>query len=95
VLDPDGETDPDDEDDMQELADGTRSTQDSDVTLTSLDDGGDGLLSAEVTFKSNQTAGDGPEDRPDETCTQWDIVYTLSHHDVYRIEESDATSQPC
>jgi hypothetical protein len=95
VLDPDGTTDPDDEDDMKELADGTRSTKDSQVTLTSLDDAGDKLLSAEVTFRSNQKTGDGPEDRPAETCTQWDIVYTLSHDGAYRIRESDASSQPC
>jgi hypothetical protein len=95
VLDPDGSTDPDDEDDMKELADGTRSTTDSQVTLTSLDDLGHGRLSAEVTFRSNQKAGDGPKGRPAETCTQWDIVYTLSHRDVYRIRKSDATSQPC
>jgi hypothetical protein len=95
VLDPDGTTDPDDEDDMKELSDGTRSTKDSHATLTSLDDAGDGLLSAEVTFRSNQRAGDGPQDRPAETCTQWDIVYTLTHDGAYRIRQSDATSQPC
>jgi hypothetical protein len=95
VLDPDGTTDPEDADDMAELAAGTRSTTDSHVTLTSLDDADDGLLSAEVTFQSNQKAGDGPEDRPDETCTQWDIIYTLSYDKVYKILKSDATSQPC
>jgi hypothetical protein len=95
VLDPDGTTDPDDEDDMQELADGTRSTRDSHVTLTSLDDAGHGLLSAEVTFRSNQKAGEGPHGRPAETCTEWDIVYTLSHDDAYRIRQSDAESEPC
>jgi hypothetical protein len=95
VLDPDGTVDPDDEDDMKELADGTRSTQDSDVMLTSLADAGDGLLTAEVTFRSRQKAGDGPAHRPDETCTQWDILYTLSHDDAYRIRQSDASSQPC
>ena len=95
VLDPDGTVDPDDDDDMKELADGTRSTRDSHVTLTSLDDAGDGLLTAEVTFQSNQKAGDGPAARPAETCTRWDIVYTLSHDGAYRIRESDAQSQPC
>jgi hypothetical protein len=95
VLDPDGTTDPGDEDDMKQLADGTRSTTDSHVTLTSLDDAGDGLLTAETTFQSKQKAGDGPEDRPAETCTQWDIIYTLSHDKAYRILQSEATSQPC
>ncbi|MEV6846229.1 hypothetical protein AB0M88_22690, partial [Actinoplanes sp. NPDC051411] len=94
VLDPDGTTDPGNASDMAELADGTRSTTDSHVTLTSLDDTDEGLA-AEVTFQSNQKAGDGPEDRPDETCTQWDIIYTLSHDKAYRILKSDATSQPC
>jgi hypothetical protein len=95
VLDPDGTTDPDDEDDMDELADGTRSTRDSDIMLTSIDDLDHGLLSAEVTFRSRQKAGDGPRGRPAETCTRWDIVYTLSHHSAYRIRKSDAKSQPC
>jgi hypothetical protein len=39
-------------------------------------------------------APDVTDGRADETCTQWDIIYTLSHH-VYRIQQSDATSQPC
>jgi hypothetical protein len=95
VLDPDGTVDPDDEDDMQELADGTRSTTDSGVTLTALANLSDGLLAAKVTFTSHQKEGDGPAERPDETCTKWNIIYALSHDDAYRIRKSAATSSPC
>lgn len=78
---------------MAGLEDGTRSTQDSEVTLLTLDDAGDGLLTAEVVFQSNQDPGAGPADREQETCTRWDIVYTLST--PYRIRSNTALSEPC
>jgi hypothetical protein len=78
---------------MAGLEDGTRSTQDSEVTLLTLDDTGDGLLTAEVVFQSNQDDGAGPEGREQETCTRWDIVYTLST--PYRIRSNTASSEPC
>jgi hypothetical protein len=95
VLDPAGSIDPGDAAQMRAVADGTRTTQDSDVTLVLLEDAGVDLLHAEVTFRSTQAAGDGPHGRPDETCTAWDIVYTVSAGDAYRIKKSKATSSPC
>lgn len=97
VLDEDGTTDPRNLADMKNLADGTKSTKNSKVTLTSLDDAGSRKVAAEVTFQSNQNPGDGPQQRPSETCTQWDIIYTLNltKDNVYKILNSDAASEPC
>jgi hypothetical protein len=97
VLDPAGSIDPGDLKQMAALAKGTRSTQDSAVTLMSLSDVADGLLAAEVTFRSRQRAGDGPRGRTGETCTRWDIVYTISAatEATYQIRKSRATSSPC
>jgi hypothetical protein len=96
VLDPAGSIDPGNTKQMADLAAGTRSTQDSDATLVGLDDSGGGLL-AEIRFQSNQDAGGGPRGRTGETCTRWDIVYTLSagSDGAYRIVKSKAHSRPC
>jgi hypothetical protein len=97
VLDPAGSIDPADPTQMADLAKGTRSTQDSTITLISLSDVADGLLAAQVTFRSTQKPGDGPRGRTGETCTQWDIVYTISATSIpsYKIRRSRATSGPC
>jgi hypothetical protein len=97
VLDAAGSIDPGDPTQMADLAKGTRSTQDSAITLISLSDVADGLLAAQVTFRSTQKPGDGPRGRSGETCTQWDIVYTISATSIptYKIRKSRATSRPC
>ncbi|MGX6603601.1 hypothetical protein ACWKSP_15875 [Micromonosporaceae bacterium Da 78-11] len=94
VLDPAGSIDPGNADEMTDLARGTRSTRDSDISLNRLLDLGGDQVRAEVTFRSAQKAGDGPRGRTGETCTRWDIAYTLSI-DPYRIVRSKASSQPC
>jgi hypothetical protein len=97
VLDPAGSIDPGDPTQMADLAKGTRSTQDSAITLISLSDVANGLLAAQVTFRSSQKRGDGPRGRTGETCTRWDIVYTISAPSAatYKIRKSRATSSPC
>jgi hypothetical protein len=95
VLDPAGSVDPADPAEMNALARGTRSTTDSDIALTGLADTSGGLLAADVTFVSHQTAGDGPRGRSSETCTHWTIRYTVSNSGAYRIRRSKATSRPC
>jgi hypothetical protein len=96
VLDPAGPVDPGNAREMAALARGTRSTRDSEVALTALADLGDSRLRAEVTFRSDQDPGDGPKGRTAETCTRWDIDYTLSSAGgTYRILRGEATSQPC
>lgn len=97
VLDPAGSIDPGNPKQMADLAKGTRSTQDSAVALISLTDVTDDLLAAEVTFRSSQKPGDGPRGRTGETCTHWDIVYTVNAASdaTYKIRKSRATSRPC
>jgi hypothetical protein len=94
VLDPAGSIDPTDAGAMAELADGTRTTRDTGIALNRLLDLGGDRVRAEVTFRSTQKAGDGPRGRTGETCTRWDIAYTLSTP-PYRILRSTASSRPC
>jgi hypothetical protein len=94
VLDPAGSIDPADDGDMADLARGTRTTRDSDIVLNRLLDLGGAQIRAEVTFRSNQRSGDGPRGRTGETCTRWDIAYTLSFP-PYKIVRSTASSAPC
>ncbi|MEU4691042.1 hypothetical protein [Actinoplanes sp. NPDC023714] len=95
VLDPDGELDPDDPEQMARFSDGTATARDSDVVLHDLTDLGAGRLGADVSFRSRQEAGDGPEDRPDETCTDWRVSYTITIKPKYRILRAEGTSNPC
>lgn len=54
-----------------------------------------------VTYISEQAAGDGPEDRPEETCTRWSQDYSFTEHDgLWLIDDTEAhrgnsESQPC
>ncbi|BBH66774.1 hypothetical protein ACTI_34590 [Actinoplanes sp. OR16] len=92
VLAPDGELDPDDPEQMARFSDGTATAKDSDVVLHDLTDLGGGRLGADVTFRSRQEAGDGPEGRPGETCTEWRVSYTITK---FRIFQAEGTSSPC
>ena len=56
--------------DVDQLAEGYRSTYDSNVQLLALTDMPDGRVAARVRFMSSQDAADGPEGL---TCTTWDI----------------------
>jgi hypothetical protein len=95
VLDPTGSVNPTDQKEMADLAKGTQSTSDSEVALIGLTGAGR-LLTAEVTFQSTQEPGDGPRGRTGETCTRWDVRYTVSGAPgAYRIRKSKATSRPC
>ncbi|MFF0374738.1 hypothetical protein [Actinoplanes missouriensis] len=95
VLDPDGELDPDDPNQMARFTDGTATAKDSAVVLRDLTDLGAGLLGADVTFRSEQERGDGPDGRLDETCTDWRVSYTISTDGGYRILRGEATSAKC
>lgn len=96
VLDPAGSIDPDDADQMAAFQKGTRSTRDSDITLVAISGLTGDLILAEVTFQSEQNAGDGPRGRSYETCTRWDIAYTISSSTAgYRIVKGKAASRPC
>ncbi|GIJ48931.1 hypothetical protein Val02_58170 [Virgisporangium aliadipatigenens] len=74
-------------------------TFDSKIVLQSVADasGQAGAVSARVTFQSQQQPGFGPKGREQETCTAWDVTYTLtqSTSGSYRILRSTATSAAC
>ncbi|MEU4560863.1 hypothetical protein AB0F72_21000 [Actinoplanes sp. NPDC023936] len=95
VLDPAGELDPGDPAQMTRFTDGTATAKDSAVVLRDLTDLGAGRLGADVTFRSEQEAGDGPAGRVDETCTDWRVSYTISTGGGYRILRGEATSEKC
>jgi hypothetical protein len=56
-------------------AQGESTTQDSQVTVQSIQDDGGGNLEAEVDFQSQQDGQYGPT--PGETCTDWTLDYHL------------------
>jgi serine protease Do len=52
------------------------SSQDRDIAYRTLDKQGDEIV-LWVTFTSEQEAGRGPRERPDETCTDWSLDYSF------------------
>lgn len=52
------------------------SSQDRDISYRTLDRQGDEIV-LWVTFTSEQEAGRGPRERPDETCTDWSLDYSF------------------
>ncbi len=95
VLDPSGVVDPASPREMQALADDTSTTRDDDVTLWSLTGKGS-TLRAHVTFRSRQQAGMGPRSDPGQTCTRWELDYTLrARSDGYRIVRSSGPPSAC
>ncbi|MEU4424584.1 hypothetical protein AB0F81_28525 [Actinoplanes sp. NPDC024001] len=96
VFDPAGAFDPGDPEQMAAFSDGTATTVDSDVLLAGVTDLADGRLRADVTFRSEQEAGNGPPGRLAETCTRWRVGYVLSRaDDEYRIFRGKGVSEPC
>ena len=79
VFDPNGVINPDDSSQVQQFANGVSTTSDSGMTLINMTPAdGSTVQSAEVQFTSRQQAGYGPKDDTSETCTNWDVTYTLS-----------------
>jgi hypothetical protein len=79
VFDPSGVINPNSSSQVQHFASGVSTTNDSTVTLVSIDPSdGSTVQSAEVQFTSHQQAGYGPKDDPNSTCTDWDVTYVLS-----------------
>jgi hypothetical protein len=73
-------------------------TTDDQIMLRGIgpDPSGKGVLAARVTFRSTQRAGFGPKERPNETCTAWDVTYTISRPaGAYKIFAGKATNSPC
>jgi hypothetical protein len=95
VLDPAGSIDPGNPAQMAGLQRGTRSTRDSQIVLNDITDGGNDTILARVAFQSAQSPGDGPKGRSGETCTAWNVTYTVSTTSGYRILGSRGQSRPC
>ncbi|WP_328466808.1 hypothetical protein OHA21_47265 [Actinoplanes sp. NBC_00393] len=96
VFDPAGDLDPGDPEQMAAFSDGTATTEDSDIRLTGVRDLANGRIRADLTFRSQQDAGDGPPGRLGETCTLWQVGYTLTSTDSgYRIYRGKGVSEPC
>jgi hypothetical protein len=63
----------------QQFANGEATTRDGKVVLVGLQpSGSQPVRKAEVTFRSHQAPGYGPQGAPNETCTNWDITYGLT-----------------
>ncbi|MGI5243424.1 hypothetical protein [Dactylosporangium sp. CA-139066] len=100
VMDPGGSINQGDAGAVKRFSDGISTSTDDDVLLLTLgpDSSGKGLLQARVTFRSHQDAGKGPKGRESETCTRWDVTYSITKPGGgdYRIWGStSAGNRPC
>jgi len=98
LFDASGVLDPTDPAQVAAFARDMSTTTDSEIVLGAVTSGPDGAVLARVTFRSTQQAGYGPPERPDETCTDWNVTYVLSTaaDGAYRIlRGTDVTSGPC
>jgi hypothetical protein len=98
VYDPAGVINPNDSRQASDYQRAISTTSDDQIMLRSVgpDTSGRGVLAARLTFRSSQQAGYGPRERPNETCTAWDVTYTLSQPGgTYKIFAGQATSAAC
>ncbi|WP_432989059.1 hypothetical protein [Dactylosporangium sp. CA-233914] len=98
VMDPNGSINQGDAAAVKRFSDGISTSTDDDILLLALgpDPTGKGILQARVTFRSQQGAGKGPKGREQETCTRWDVTYSLTKPGDYRIWGStNAGNRPC
>jgi hypothetical protein len=98
VYDPAGVINPNDAGEAADFQQAVSTTTDSQIMLRSIGPSArGGVLDARVTFRSNQQAGYGPQERPNETCTAWDVTYTLTQPGggAYKILAGKATNAPC
>jgi hypothetical protein len=100
TFDPAGIVNPNNPSSAAAFRQAVSTSTDSDVVLRRLaqDNTGKGVLQAQVTFQSNQSAGFGPKGSENETCTRWDVTYILTQPSGtrYRIFGSTtAIHTPC
>lgn len=100
AYDPTGVIKSDDPVHRQRFAQTMATTTDTDISLVAIEPGtaARAVANARITFRSAQQPGYGPRGRESETCTRWDVTYTLTSPDAgrYRIlGAAAATSQPC
>lgn len=95
VFDPGSPLHPQSPSTVRSLTDADATTTDSNVVLTSLRPPGNGpATEAAVTFRSRQAAGYGPAGSPDQTCTVWQLRYTLTQSSgsylIYKVKGAHA-----
>ncbi|MFI5909637.1 hypothetical protein [Dactylosporangium sp. NPDC051541] len=99
ALDPNGSINQGDANAVKRFTDGISTSTDDDILLLALgpDPTGKGQLQARVTFRSQQQPGKGPKGRESETCTRWDVTYSITQPGgEYRIWGStNAGNRPC
>jgi hypothetical protein len=95
VYAPGGVLDPGNATQVARFARAVSTTVDSDVVVHQIgtDPANPAAVLANVTFVSRQDPGYGPKGRVDETCSVWDVTYTLT--DRYLIRGSTGSSRPC
>jgi hypothetical protein len=77
VVAPTEHLDPSKPEDVAAFGRAIATTQDDDIRLGTVSDRGS-TMTARLTFHSHQDPGYGPKDDPDQTCTAWTMLYTLT-----------------
>ena len=98
AYDPAGVINPNDPAQASDFRQAISTTTDDQIMLRSIgpDSSGRGVLVARVTFRSHQQAGYGPRERPNETCTAWDVTYSVSQPGgTYKIFAGKASNSAC
>jgi len=97
VFDPAGSFSPYNPDNVRAMASGLATTTDSRIVLARLQPSSTGpARKAEVRFRSHQAAGYGPSGNVFQTCTKWDLEYTLSYSaGKYLIDKVKGTHTRC
>ena len=97
VFDPSSPLNPESSTMLNDLSSADATSTDSDVVLTGLYPSGGGTVTkAEVTFQSTQDPGYGPAANPNQTCTKWDLTYTLTQPSgSYLIYGDSGTNTGC
>jgi hypothetical protein len=99
VIDPRSAVDPNNADHWNSFVHDVSTTHDSDIVLTNVSDDptGQGAVTAQATFRSTQSPGYGPKGSEQETCTLWNINFTLSEPtpSEYRILKTNGEHSSC
>jgi eukaryotic-like serine/threonine-protein kinase len=91
---PDAPINPTSSSTVESLAHADSTTQDSNIVLNSLypSDGGN-VTKANITFQSTQQPGYGPDGASDQTCTDWNLNYTITqssgNYYLYQVKGTD------
>ncbi|MFJ4651178.1 hypothetical protein ACIP5Y_07875 [Nocardia sp. NPDC088792] len=97
ALDPSGAFDPTNPQNRAKFASEDSTTFDRNIEVIGINPGDASLTATtvRVTFQSTQAAGMGPSGQEWETCTNWDLLYTLGgFSDAYLIYHSDSITPP-